>query len=47
MFIRCNLPAGGFKQSGIGTENGMETVKQYTQLKTVHVEMGDVDSPYE
>ncbi|WOV91637.1 MAG: betaine-aldehyde dehydrogenase [Candidatus Zeuxoniibacter abyssi] len=41
------LPAGGFKQSGIGTENGMETVKQYTQLKTVHVEMGDVDLPYE
>lgn len=41
------LPAGGFKQSGIGTENGMETVKQYTQLKTVYVEMGGVESPYD
>ena len=41
------MPAGGFKQSGIGTENGMETIKQYTQLKTVYVEMGDVDSAFE
>ena len=41
------LPAGGFKQSGIGTENGMETIRQYTRLKTVTVEMGDIDSPYE
>jgi len=41
------LPAGGFKQSGLGTENGMETVRQYTQLKTVYVEMGKIDSPYE
>ena len=42
-----NLPAGGFKQSGLGTENGMETVRHYTRLKTVSVEMGGVDSPYE
>lgn len=42
-----NLPAGGFKQSGLGTENGMETVRHYTRLKTVNVEMGGVDSPYE
>ena len=41
------MPAGGFKQSGLGTENGMETLRQYTRLKTVRVEMGDVDSPYE
>ena len=42
-----SLPAGGFKQSGVGTENGMETVRHYTRLKTVNVEMGGVDSPYE
>ena len=40
------LPVGGFKQSGIGTENGLETIKQYTQLKLVHVTLGDVDCPY-
>lgn len=32
-----SLPAGGFKQSGIGSENGLETIKQYTQTKTVYV----------
>ena len=42
-----HMPAGGFKQSGIGTENGLETLRQYTQTKTVYVEMGDVDSPYD
>ncbi len=41
------LPAGGFKQSGLGTENGMETVRHYTRLKTVNVAMGGVDSPYD
>lgn len=41
-----SLPAGGFKQSGIGSENGRETIAQYTQTKTVYVTMGDVDCPY-
>lgn len=41
-----HMPAGGFKQSGIGTENGLETLRQYTQTKTVYVEMGDVETPY-
>ena len=41
------LPAGGFKQSGIGTENGMDTVRHYTQAKTVHVELGHMESPYD
>ena len=39
-----HMPAGGFKQSGIGTENGLETLRQYTQMKTVYVEMGDVEA---
>lgn len=42
-----HMPAGGFKQSGIGTENGLDTLRQYTQTKTVYVEMGEVESPYE
>ncbi|XP_047445178.1 4-trimethylaminobutyraldehyde dehydrogenase B [Mugil cephalus] len=38
------VPFGGFKMSGIGRENGQVTIEHYTQLKTVFVEMGDVDS---
>lgn len=30
--------------SGIGRENGQVTIEHYSQLKTVFVEMGDVDS---
>ncbi|XP_028329370.1 4-trimethylaminobutyraldehyde dehydrogenase B isoform X1 [Gouania willdenowi] len=38
------VPFGGFKTSGIGRENGQVTLEYYTQLKTVYVEMGDVES---
>ncbi|XP_063057354.1 4-trimethylaminobutyraldehyde dehydrogenase A-like [Engraulis encrasicolus] len=38
------LPFGGYKMSGFGRENGQVTVEFYTQLKTVVVEMGDVES---
>ncbi|XP_062308456.1 4-trimethylaminobutyraldehyde dehydrogenase A [Osmerus eperlanus] len=37
------LPFGGYKMSGFGRENGTVTVEYYSQLKTVVVEMGDVD----
>ena len=30
--------------SGVGRENGQVTAEYYSQLKTVYVEMGDVDS---
>ena len=40
------IPFGGYKQSGIGRENGLAAVDHYTQLKSVYVEMGDVESPY-
>jgi betaine-aldehyde dehydrogenase len=40
------LPFGGVKQSGLGRENGSAAVEHYTQLKSVYVEMGDVDAPY-
>lgn len=40
------VPFGGYKQSGIGRENGLATIDHYTQLKTVYVEMGRIDSPY-
>ena len=43
-----HLPAGGFKESGLGCENGTETIRHYTQLKTIHVNTsGKVESPYD
>ena len=40
------MPVGGYKQSGVGRENGIETLAHYTQTKSVFVELGDVESPY-
>ncbi len=42
----AEMPVGGYKQSGIGRENGLQTLNSYTQTKSVYVELGDVDSPY-
>ncbi|MBB2970096.1 betaine-aldehyde dehydrogenase [Mesorhizobium sp. RMAD-H1] len=40
------VPFGGYKQSGIGRENGIAALFHYSQIKTVYVEMGRVESPY-
>ena len=40
------IPFGGMKESGMGRENSFTTLEHYTQLKTVYVELGDVESPY-
>src|SRR5688572_11943242 len=40
------LPFGGNKQSGQGRENSLAAIEHYTQLKSVYVELGDVESPY-
>ncbi|WGF88734.1 betaine-aldehyde dehydrogenase [Marinivivus vitaminiproducens] len=40
------IPFGGVKQSGLGRENGLAAIEHYTQLKSVFVEMGDLESPY-
>ncbi len=42
----AEMPVGGYKQSGLGRENGIETLNNYTQTKSVYVELGDVDCPY-
>ena len=34
------LPIGGFKQSGWGRETGTYGVEEYTQIKSVHIELG-------
>lgn len=40
------MPFGGFRQSGIGRENAAAALDHYTQVKSVYVETGRVDSPY-
>jgi betaine-aldehyde dehydrogenase len=40
------VPFGGYKQSGIGRENGLQAIEHYTQVKTVYVNLGDVEVTY-
>ncbi|HET9391423.1 MAG TPA: aldehyde dehydrogenase family protein, partial [Steroidobacteraceae bacterium] len=40
------LPFGGVKMSGLGRENGRAAIEHYTQLKSVYVALGGVESPY-
>ena len=42
----AEMPVGGYKQSGIGRENGIETLNSYTQNKSVYVGMTKIDSPF-
>jgi len=39
------MPVGGYKQSGIGRENGLMTLHSYTQVKSVQVELGAFPPP--
>lgn len=36
----AEMPVGGYKQSGVGRENGIGTLEHYTQIKSVQVELG-------
>ncbi len=40
------IPFGGFKASGFGRENGLETLEHYTQTKAVYVEGGQIELPF-
>jgi len=40
------MPFGGFKHSGLGRENSQAAIQHYTQLKSVYVELGNVEAPY-
>ncbi|GEK71552.1 MULTISPECIES: betaine-aldehyde dehydrogenase [Halomonas] len=42
----AEMPVGGYKQSGVGRENGVETLAHYTQTKSVQVEMGAFESVF-
>jgi betaine-aldehyde dehydrogenase len=42
----AELPWGGFKNSGIGSENGLAGVEAWTRMKSVYVEMDEMQSPF-
>ncbi|NOH71664.1 betaine-aldehyde dehydrogenase [Vibrio pectenicida] len=42
----AQMPVGGYKHSGLGRENGPETLRHYTQTKSILVELGPYESPY-
>ncbi len=42
----AEMPVGGYKLSGLGRENGIETLRHYTQLKAVYVGMNPLESPF-
>ena len=45
--LSFNTPFGGYKMSGIGRENGLESLKEYTQVKSVWVELsGETRDPF-
>ncbi|EAT13581.1 betaine-aldehyde dehydrogenase [Bermanella marisrubri] len=42
----AEMPVGGYKQSGIGRENGTITLNHYTQVKSVYMGMNKIESPF-
>ncbi|MFC3024206.1 betaine-aldehyde dehydrogenase [Vibrio zhugei] len=43
----AQMPVGGYKSSGVGRENGMETLHHYTQTKSVLIELNEFVGAYE
>lgn len=37
--VSFNAPFGGYKMSGVGRENSLQTIREYTETKTVWVEL--------
>ena len=45
--LSFNTPFGGYKMSGLGRENGLESINEYTQVKSVWVELsGQTRDPF-
>lgn len=42
----AEMPVGGYKQSGVGRENGIATLGHYTRIKSVQVELGEYASAF-
>lgn len=39
--LPAGQPFGGYKQSGIGREGGLETLREYTQTKSITMDLGE------
>jgi len=37
------VPFGGYKQSGLGRENGLQAIEHYTQLKTIYANLANIE----
>jgi len=45
--VSANVPFGGYKHSGLGRENGIDAIKEYTQVKSVWIETtGATQDPF-
>ena len=42
----AEMPVGGYKQSGVGRENGLMTLQNYTTVKSIQVELGGYSSVF-
>ncbi len=42
----AEMPVGGYKQSGVGRENGLMTLQNYTRVKSIQVELGGYTSVF-
>ena len=42
----AEMPVGGYKQSGVGRENGLSSLQQYTRIKAIQVELGAYTSVF-
>ena len=42
----AEMPVGGYKQSGVGRENGLMTLQTYTRTKSIQVELGGYTSVF-
>lgn len=42
----AEMPVGGYKHSGVGRENGVATLQNYTQTKSIEVELGEFSSVF-
>ncbi|MBZ6075757.1 aldehyde dehydrogenase family protein [Microvirga puerhi] len=44
--INLRVPFGGFKQSGLGRENGLEALDEFSQIKAVVTDYGPAADPF-
>lgn len=45
--INVKVPFGGYKQSGIGRENGLEALDEFSQIKSIVIDHGPARNPFD